>query len=168
MIKEFNREEITVWGGFSDIVNKKCRSENPRIPTFFPIKEVIRILFKYYLGLLPFLPIKDDFFEIPLIRHFFRMPNVVEYLTSWISTIPQFLRFGVPDDVILRRIVRLTDWLLRSPKLYAHLKARGIPVSFRPNELFPFPPNSQSSNQQTSYYCSSFTTRPTAQFLCGA
>lgn len=128
MIKEFNREELTVWGSFSDLVNKKCRSENPRIPTFCPIKEVLWIVVMYYVGLLPFLPIKDDFFEIPLIRNFFRMPNVVQYLTSWISAVPRFLRLGVPDDVILRRIVCLTDWVLMSPKLFAHLKARGIPV----------------------------------------
>nr|VZI25997.1 unnamed protein product [Spirometra erinaceieuropaei] len=128
MVKEFKREDITVWGSFSDLVNKKCHSENPRIPTFFPIKEVLWIVFTYYLGLLPFLPIKDDFFEIPLIRNFFRMPNVVEYLTSWISKIPRLLRLGIPDDVILQRVVWLADWFLMSPKLFAHLKARGIPV----------------------------------------
>ncbi|VDL89892.1 unnamed protein product [Schistocephalus solidus] len=130
MIKEFNREELTVWGSFSDLVNKKCRSENPRIPTFFPIKEVLWIVVMYYVGLLPFLPIKDDFFEIPLIRNFFRMPNVVQYLTSWISaylSVSQHSFAGQFSPLSKHRML-LSFRVLMSPKLFAHLKARGIPV----------------------------------------
>ncbi|KAL5968623.1 Lysophospholipase D GDPD1 [Taenia solium] len=70
LIEEFNRVDITVWGSFSDTVNQKCRLENPRIATFVPIKRTLKIVLAYYLGLLPFLPLSDGFFEVPLVQNF--------------------------------------------------------------------------------------------------
>lgn len=70
LIEEFNRVDITVWGSFSDSVNRECHLENPRIATFMPIKRTIKIVLAYYLGLLPFLSLSDGFFEVPLMRNF--------------------------------------------------------------------------------------------------
>ena len=70
LIMEFNRQEITVWGSFSDSVNQKCREENPNIATFVPIKRTLKILLAYYLGLLPFISLADGFFEVPLVPLF--------------------------------------------------------------------------------------------------
>ncbi|VDK39631.1 unnamed protein product [Taenia asiatica] len=70
LIEEFNRVDITVWGSFSDTVNRKCQLENPRIATFVPIKRTLKIVLAYYLGLLPFLPLSDGFFEVPLVQNF--------------------------------------------------------------------------------------------------
>ncbi len=69
-MKEFKREHITVWGSFSDVVNCKCQRENPEIATFVPIKRTIMMVAAYYIGLLPFLPLSDGFFEVPLVFNF--------------------------------------------------------------------------------------------------
>lgn len=70
LIEEFNRRDITVWGSFSDEINLKCRAVNSKIATFFPIKRTIFTLAAYYIGLLPFLPLPDGFFEVPLVPLF--------------------------------------------------------------------------------------------------
>ncbi|EUB59203.1 Glycerophosphodiester phosphodiesterase domain-containing protein [Echinococcus granulosus] len=130
LTEEFNRVDITVWGSFSDAVNRKCQMENPRIATFVPIKQTLKIVFAYYLGLLPFLSLSDGFFEVPLVQNFGRMPNVVEYIKARAARIPAFLKCGFTDDDLLRWIIQLADFLLMSEKLVNHLRARGIQVFY--------------------------------------
>ncbi|VDP37587.1 unnamed protein product [Schistosoma mattheei] len=48
-------------------VSKKCELRNKNILTFAPISYVIWIMACYVVGLLPFIPIKYDCFEIPLV-----------------------------------------------------------------------------------------------------
>ncbi|CDS43201.1 glycerophosphodiester phosphodiesterase [Echinococcus multilocularis] len=130
LIEEFNRVDITVWGSFSDAVNRKCQMENPRIATFVPIKRTLKIVFAYYLGLLPFLSLSDGFFEVPLVQNFGRMPNVMEYIKARAARIPAFLKCGFTDDDLLRWTIQLADFLLMSEKLVNHLRARGIQVFY--------------------------------------
>ncbi|KAM7535771.1 hypothetical protein Aperf_G00000100711 [Anoplocephala perfoliata] len=130
LIEEFNRRDITVWGSFSDGVNRECRLVNPNIATFFPIKRTFKIMLAYYLGFLPFIPIPDGFFEVPLVPLFSRMPNVYEYIITRVARIPSFFKLGYSDDDVLRFVIRVVDFLLMSRKMNDHLRARGIRIFY--------------------------------------
>ncbi|CAH8462649.1 Lysophospholipase D gdpd1 [Schistosoma haematobium] len=67
LTETYNREHITVWGSMNSKVSKKCELRNKNILTFAPISYVIWIMTCYVVGLLPFIPIKYDCFEIPLV-----------------------------------------------------------------------------------------------------
>uniref|UniRef100_T1J2N3 GP-PDE domain-containing protein n=1 Tax=Strigamia maritima TaxID=126957 RepID=T1J2N3_STRMM len=71
LIRQFNRESITVWGNASDTITKKCYKTNPEIPFLFSSKRVLQLLFLTYSGLLPFFPIRESCLEVfmPSIIH---------------------------------------------------------------------------------------------------
>ncbi|CAL1279761.1 unnamed protein product [Larinioides sclopetarius] len=70
LIKEYNRESITVWGNFSNDVTKKCYNLNQQIPIYFSAKRVFFLVFLTYNGLLPFVPLRESCLEL-------LMPSVI-------------------------------------------------------------------------------------------
>ncbi|XP_029032884.1 lysophospholipase D GDPD1-like [Osmia bicornis bicornis] len=114
LIKEYNREEYTVWGNFSDEITKKCYKMNPNVNLLFSMKRVTQLLLLLYTGLLPFVPLKETHLEIFL-------PSI--YLR----------RKGGPNPTFLpleKFVARTMNVLLMRPCLFNHLKARGIHVYF--------------------------------------
>lgn len=110
LVVEYNREHLTVWGNSSNQIVKKCYKENPRIPVLFSLPRVLQLLGLFYTGLLPFVPLKEQFLEIP-------MPSIVTKLQD-------------PDRLTRsqRFITWLADRLLMRRALFQHLTARGIQV----------------------------------------
>jgi len=109
MICEYNREEYTVWGNFSNTVTKKCYKENPDIPILFSATGVLKLLLLTYSGLLPFVPLKESCLET-------FMPSV-------------FLRKD-SDALKGRRVLKMVIWLaeklLMRKAIFNHLDKRGI------------------------------------------
>eukprot|EP00064_Thunnus_orientalis_P008070 superscaffoldBa00000939_g8092 len=70
LVIKYDREHLTVWGNASNQIVKKCYKENPRIPVLFSFPRVLQLLGLFYTGLLPFVPLKEQFLEIP-------MPSIV-------------------------------------------------------------------------------------------
>ncbi|XP_045155605.1 lysophospholipase D GDPD1 isoform X2 [Echinops telfairi] len=66
LVKQYKREHITVWGNASYEIVKKCYKENSDIPILFSLQRVLLILGLFFTGLLPFVPIQEQFFEIPM------------------------------------------------------------------------------------------------------
>uniref|UniRef100_A0A673K0V4 GP-PDE domain-containing protein n=1 Tax=Sinocyclocheilus rhinocerous TaxID=307959 RepID=A0A673K0V4_9TELE len=73
LVVQYNREHLTVWGNSSNKIIKKCYKENPQIPVFFSLHRVLLLLGLFYTGLLPFVPLKEQFLEIP-------MPSIISKL----------------------------------------------------------------------------------------
>uniref|UniRef100_A0A3Q2Z1B8 Glycerophosphodiester phosphodiesterase domain containing 1 n=1 Tax=Hippocampus comes TaxID=109280 RepID=A0A3Q2Z1B8_HIPCM len=73
LVVKYDREHLTVWGNASNQIVRKCYKENPRIPVLFSFPRVLQLLCLFYTGLLPFVPLKEQFLEIP-------MPNIVNNL----------------------------------------------------------------------------------------
>ncbi|XP_076232534.1 lysophospholipase D GDPD1 isoform X2 [Calliopsis andreniformis] len=114
LIKQYNREEYTVWGNFSDEITQKCYKTNPNVNLLFSMQRVTLLIFLMYTGLLPFVPLKETHLEIFL-------PSI--YLR----------RKGGPNPTFLpleKLVVRTINVLLMRPCLFNHLKARGIHVYF--------------------------------------
>lgn len=110
LIVKYDREHLTVWGNASNQIVKKCYKENPRIPVLFSLPRVLQLLGLFYTGLLPFVPLKEQFLEIP-------MPSIITKLTD-----PESLSRSQ------RVLTWLADTLLMRKALFQHLTARGIQV----------------------------------------
>ncbi|XP_050921392.1 lysophospholipase D GDPD1 isoform X4 [Lates calcarifer] len=110
LVVKYDREHLTVWGNASNQIVKKCYKENPRIPVLFSFPRVLQLLGLFYTGLLPFVPLKEQFLEIP-------MPSIITKLKD-------------PDRLTRsqRFITWLADTLLMRKALFQHLTARGIQV----------------------------------------
>lgn len=109
LTKNYNRESITVWGNRSTAVTNKCYVENPNIHLLFSLKRVLILLVLFYTGLLPFVPLRESFYEI-------LMPSVVLK--------PD--RFKLRLSRTKRALVRVIDFLLMSRQMFRHLNGRGI------------------------------------------
>ncbi|XP_061684518.1 lysophospholipase D GDPD1 isoform X1 [Syngnathoides biaculeatus] len=110
LVVKYDREHLTVWGNASNQIVRKCYKENPRIPVLFSFPRVLQLLGLFYTGLLPFVPLKEQFLEIP-------MPNIVNKLYD-----PNRLTTSQ------RLAAWLADSLLMRKALFQHLTARGIQV----------------------------------------
>ncbi|XP_056330194.1 lysophospholipase D GDPD1 [Danio aesculapii] len=110
LVIQYNREDLTVWGNSSNEIVKKCHKENPQIPILFSLPRVLLLLGLFYTGLLPFVPIKEQFLEIP-------MPSIISKLKD-----PQ------RQTRSQRFITWLADKVLMRKSLFDHLTGRGIQV----------------------------------------
>uniref|UniRef100_A0A3B5Q0R4 Glycerophosphodiester phosphodiesterase domain containing 1 n=2 Tax=Xiphophorus TaxID=8082 RepID=A0A3B5Q0R4_XIPMA len=98
LVVKYDREDLTVWGNSRNHIVKKCYKENPHIPVLFSFPRVLHLLGLFYTGLLPFVPLKEQFLEIP-------MPSLS------IAFLPALYKI-----------------LLMRKALFQHLTARGIQV----------------------------------------
>ncbi|XP_048016867.1 lysophospholipase D GDPD1 [Megalobrama amblycephala] len=110
LVIQYNREDLTVWGNSSNEIVKKCYKENPQIPVLFSLPRVLLLVGLFYTGLLPFVPLKEQFLEIP-------MPSIVSKLKA-----PERQTWSQ------RFITWLADTLLMRKALFDHLTGRGIQV----------------------------------------
>ncbi|XP_063974019.1 lysophospholipase D GDPD1-like isoform X2 [Diachasmimorpha longicaudata] len=113
LIKQYNREEYTVWGNFSNEITRKCYETNPKVNLFFSMKRVMTLILLMYSGLLPFVSLKETHLEIFL-------PSI-------------YLRKGGLSATFLplhKVVCHMTNLLLIRPCLFNHLQARGIHVYF--------------------------------------
>ncbi|XP_012503854.1 PREDICTED: glycerophosphodiester phosphodiesterase domain-containing protein 1 [Propithecus coquereli] len=110
LVKQYKREHITVWGNASYEIVEKCYKENSDIPILFSLQRVLLILGLFFTGLLPFVPIREQFFEIP-------MPSIILKLKEP-HTMSRSQKF----------LIWLSDILLMRKALFDHLTARGIQV----------------------------------------
>ncbi|KAG2464324.1 YPEL3 protein, partial [Polypterus senegalus] len=63
LVKKYDRESRTVWASVKSDIMKKCRAENPNMPTMFTFQRGLLLLLMYYTGLLPFVPLSESFLQ---------------------------------------------------------------------------------------------------------
>ncbi|KYO32239.1 lysophospholipase D GDPD1 isoform X1 [Alligator mississippiensis] len=110
LVSQYKREHLTVWGNVSHEVVAKCVKENADIPTIFCLQRVLLLVGLFYTGLLPFIPFREEFLEIP-------MPSII-------------LKLKEPHKMTRSQkfIIQFADALLMRKTLFDHLTARGIQV----------------------------------------
>ncbi|PIK59807.1 putative glycerophosphodiester phosphodiesterase domain-containing protein 1 [Apostichopus japonicus] len=109
IIKKYDREEITVVGNVKESVTAAVRKKAPNIPTIFSSTGILKLILCCYTGLLPFVPLKDSFLEIPVGSVFRKV-------------------FGDAGPWYLHLLLRIYDGLLIRKFLFRHLQRRGIKV----------------------------------------
>ncbi|OUM64446.1 hypothetical protein PIROE2DRAFT_35221, partial [Piromyces sp. E2] len=63
LIKEYDRENITIWGSFNhENINKYLFIINKKVPIFFSKSRINRIILYDFIGILPFLNINESVF----------------------------------------------------------------------------------------------------------
>uniref|UniRef100_A0A3B5A8I3 Glycerophosphodiester phosphodiesterase domain containing 1 n=1 Tax=Stegastes partitus TaxID=144197 RepID=A0A3B5A8I3_9TELE len=85
LVVKYDREHLTVWGNARNQIVKKCYKENPQIPVLFSLPRVLQLLGLFYTGLLPFVPLKEQFLEIPMpsiITNLLMRKALFEHLTA--------------------------------------------------------------------------------------
>uniref|UniRef100_A0A8C6LE05 Glycerophosphodiester phosphodiesterase domain containing 1 n=1 Tax=Nothobranchius furzeri TaxID=105023 RepID=A0A8C6LE05_NOTFU len=85
LVVKYDRENLTVWGNSSNQIVKKCYKENPQIPVLFSLPRVLQLLGLFYTGLLPFVPLKEQFLEIPMpsiITNLLMRKSLFQHLTA--------------------------------------------------------------------------------------
>ncbi|KAM9443127.1 lysophospholipase D GDPD1 isoform 1-T2 [Salvelinus alpinus] len=145
LVVKYDREHITVWGNSSNQIVQKCYKENPRIPVLFSMRRVLMLVGLFYTGLLPFVPLKEQFLEIPMpsivtntrctcvMIMLLEMPHLSR---GWIilakekCSLPGRHLMRDPDKMTKSQhvITWLADTLLMRRALFNHLTARGIQV----------------------------------------
>ncbi|XP_030630905.1 lysophospholipase D GDPD3 [Chanos chanos] len=110
LVRQYDREDITVWATGDSDVMAKCRKENPNMPFMFTEKRGFLLLVLYYTGLLPFVPLEESLLQ-------FYFPRV-------------FNRTYIADEWYFRNkvTVYLIEKLTMRKTLFHHLTKRGIQV----------------------------------------
>eukprot|EP00088_Acartia_fossae_P005733 TRINITY_DN12589_c0_g1_i1.p1 TRINITY_DN12589_c0_g1~~TRINITY_DN12589_c0_g1_i1.p1 ORF type:complete len:352 (+),score=17.39 TRINITY_DN12589_c0_g1_i1:95-1057(+) len=115
VICDHKAEDRCVWGSFSGNTTNMCYRENPNVGIFFSAPRMLKLLLLYYTGLLPFVPLRETHFEVPMLSIFLDPKYAKGESTISFGRIP-------------RPILVICDFLLFRPSLMSHLAARGIPT----------------------------------------
>ncbi|KAM9528887.1 lysophospholipase D GDPD3-like isoform 2-T4 [Salvelinus alpinus] len=108
MVKQYDREDLTVWATVDSTIMKKCRRTNSTMPYSFSMRRGLQLLLLYYSGLLPFVPLGESFLQ-------FYLPRIIN-------------RTYIPEERLLknRMVIYLIDKLTMRKSLFKHLAKRGI------------------------------------------
>ncbi|XP_062309187.1 lysophospholipase D GDPD3a isoform X2 [Osmerus eperlanus] len=68
LVKQYDREEITVWATENSSIMKNCCAINTNMPYSFSISRGMQLLLLFYSGLLPFVPLGESFLQFYLPR----------------------------------------------------------------------------------------------------
>uniref|UniRef100_A0A8C2XFJ1 Glycerophosphodiester phosphodiesterase domain containing 1 n=1 Tax=Cyclopterus lumpus TaxID=8103 RepID=A0A8C2XFJ1_CYCLU len=123
LIVKYDREHLTVWGNANNKIVKKCHRENPRIPVLFSLPRVLQLLGLFYTGLLPFVPLKEQFLEIP-------MPSIITNIFSFSCSL--LMRKALFDHLTARGI-QVYIWVLNDEEDFQRafdLGATGVMTDF--------------------------------------
>ncbi|KAJ6653366.1 hypothetical protein lerEdw1_009267 [Lerista edwardsae] len=112
LVRKYNRSHLSIWASFEGKVLKKCRAANTEMPYIFSIERGVLILLLYYVGLLPFVPIKESFLE-------FVLPSIMNRTF-----------FPVKKGFWGALLAKFTKAVTMKKKLFKHLEDRGIQVIF--------------------------------------
>lgn len=121
MLYEKQRTDHIFWFSLIETINDKLRKSDPNIHTMCSIMEMLKILACYYIGILPFIKVKDAVFgitieEITMTR--INNEKALKHAPGWFKNFLGKVMSGKPP------------WAMCAPKLFAHLRSRGIPIWF--------------------------------------
>ena len=113
LITKYNREDNIVWG--SEELPENCDylyHKNPNICIFFNYPDVLRALFLFWTGLMPFFTFRPTHLQVPFpITYCFRKTHRCDQ-ASWY----EWIRFKVLHFIFMQKAY------------FEHLEARGIPA----------------------------------------
>ncbi|XP_038619286.1 lysophospholipase D GDPD3 [Tachyglossus aculeatus] len=112
LTRQYGRSHITVWAAEKSCIMKKCRKANPEMPFSFTLSRGLWLLFLFYVGLLPFCPIPEQFLLCFL-------PSIInKTYFPFCSRTANWCAAAFLQRLIMRK------------SLIRHLEARGVQVVF--------------------------------------
>lgn len=86
LLKKYERFDTTVLGGESNVVAERLRAMDQRVCLFCSQLDGFKIVFCYFIGMLPYLSIDRDAFFVPyMTEHFIKMKYEERKLAKSIS-----------------------------------------------------------------------------------
>ncbi|KAM3823279.1 lysophospholipase D GDPD3 [Vipera latastei] len=110
LVQKYHRSHITIWASVQNRILKKCHKANKDMPYIFSRKRVIALLCLWYLGLLPFVPLKESFLE-------FVLPSIINRTY-----------FPVEKGRLGSLLAKFTTKVAMHKQLFKHLEDRGIQI----------------------------------------
>ncbi|EAR94915.2 glycerophosphodiester phosphodiesterase (macronuclear) [Tetrahymena thermophila SB210] len=117
LIKKYNRQNITQWGSFSYQFSKEIEQFDSGTVRFLSVTEFFCYMISHVFGILPFLKIKGQIFQIPF--------YTTEYHQQTLNESQGLQRFF--NEI---RFQILKNFLIFLPGLNQHLNKRGILVFY--------------------------------------
>ncbi|TRY74192.1 hypothetical protein DNTS_004358 [Danionella cerebrum] len=110
LVKNYGREQMTVWASEESVVMEKCLKENPSMPYMFTLRRGIMLLLLFYTGLLPFVPLGESLLM-------FYLPGIIN-------------RTYIPEESFMKNrvVLFLLQKLTMRKSLFEHLVKRGMQV----------------------------------------
>jgi len=112
LLKKYKRTDSVIWGSFRESTTKKLHAKDSTVPLFFSMAGTAKLLLAYYTGVLPFMPIKESYLEIPV------------FSKEKIKSLASLSAYG--SKLNIAGVLAMN--LLVSPGLFSHLNKRGISV----------------------------------------
>ncbi|XP_065640316.1 lysophospholipase D GDPD1 [Hydra vulgaris] len=107
LVEEFERKNLVAIGNASKKVANCVYNQDPNIHLVFSKERCLTLIVLFYIGLLPFVPLKECFLELPY------PPSILKRADLSLTE---------------RILLKITDWLLIRPVIFQHLQKRGIQV----------------------------------------
>ncbi|XP_034275527.1 lysophospholipase D GDPD3 [Pantherophis guttatus] len=108
LVQQYHRSHISIWASFDNQIMKKCNKANKDMPCVFSKNRGIFLIILWYLGLLPFFPLKESFLE-------FVLPSIINRTY-----------FPVKKGICGSLLAKITTKITMHKQLFKHLEARGI------------------------------------------
>ncbi|KRX49568.1 U4/U6 small nuclear ribonucleoprotein Prp31 [Trichinella murrelli] len=105
------RENSVAWGNFDEKIVRKLHKANRNVNLICSTRTVLKIIFFFYIGLLPFIPLKENFLELPMLTTLYKRSGYCNKFRP-----------------VVLKILAVADWLLLNPVLFKHLKKRGMQI----------------------------------------
>lgn len=115
------RHDRVMWFSLSEGINLALHAHDPTIPHITSVMGMLKGILLYYTGLLPFLPLREDVFGIPVDEVDYKRVREQKLFNSLPDVACRILTFFLGGKPPLALIPR---------GLFTHLRARGIPVFF--------------------------------------
>ncbi|KRX27338.1 U4/U6 small nuclear ribonucleoprotein Prp31 [Trichinella nelsoni] len=106
-----NRENSVAWGNFDEKIVRKLHKTNRNVNLICSTRTVLKIIFFFYIGLLPFIPLKENFLELPMLTTLYKRSGYCNKFRP-----------------VVLKILAVADWLFLNPVLFKHLKKRGMQI----------------------------------------
>jgi len=139
VIEEAGAHDRVVWGAaFDTKVIERMRRDQPRIARFYCGKQILWLMLFFVLGLLPFVPMKEHYFEVPMFSNKQRQQMKIDRggrglfvtLGKFVLSSRRFVRH------LQARGVRVVWWVLNDEESWDLALSRGVAImTDMPTEL---------------------------------
>ncbi|KRY93709.1 U4/U6 small nuclear ribonucleoprotein Prp31, partial [Trichinella pseudospiralis] len=103
IVSTSKRENSVAWGNFDEKIVRKLHKANQNVDLICSTRTVLKIIFLFYIGLLPFIPLKENFLELPVL-----------------TTLYKLLLNPVLFKHLKKRGMQIFLWVLNTPEEFEH------------------------------------------------
>ncbi|KRZ72678.1 U4/U6 small nuclear ribonucleoprotein Prp31, partial [Trichinella papuae] len=124
------RENSVAWGNFDEKIVRKLHKTNQNVNLICSTRTVLKIIFLFYIGLLPFIPLKENFLELPVLTTLYKRSGYcnkfrpVNLVMSLAEELLADLEEGEDDDYnVVEEAAQVEEKETRAKSIYNRVTA---------------------------------------------